>query len=200
MILTVSIATVAAWSYDWPFIRQFRPDYLTNYSGDKTEWPVYWSLGNTDPTIGSKPSNLASILVALLPVSTKYHFKAQGKTTPMKEQQIQNREVLKKVFELIFRPVDALFNSGKLMLCADGWMWQCYPDICLWMADYFENIHLHSIKQPYCPVSEAPKLSIAEGDSSSWQLGDYRLYFQKIILATLGDETERWDARQYPDH
>ena len=26
MILTVSLATVAAWSYDSPYIRQFRPD------------------------------------------------------------------------------------------------------------------------------------------------------------------------------
>jgi len=87
--------------------------------------------------------NLASILVALLPVPPTYHFKGQGKTTALKEQQIPNREGLKKVFELIFRPVDVLFNTGKLMLCADGWMWQCYPVICLWMADYFENIHLH---------------------------------------------------------
>ena len=115
----------------------------------------------------------------------------------MKEQQVHNREVLRKVFELIFRPLDALFNTGKLMLCADGRMRQCYPVICAWTADYFENIHLHSIKQPHCPVCEAPKSSFGEGNSSSWQLRDYRLYFQKMILATQGDETERWEARQY---
>jgi len=71
-------------------------------------------------TIRSKPSNLASIFVALLPVPPKYHFKGHGKTTAVKEQQIHNQEVLRKVFELIFRPLDSLFNTGKLMLCADG--------------------------------------------------------------------------------
>jgi len=80
------------------------------------------SLGSIDSTIRSKPSILASILVALLPVPPKYHFTGHGKTTAVKEQQIYNREVLKKVFELIFRPLDALFNTGKLMLCADSRM------------------------------------------------------------------------------
>jgi hypothetical protein len=110
---------------------------------------------------------------------------------------MHNREVLRKVFERIFRPLDALFNTGTLMLCADGRMRQCYPVICAWTADYFENIHLHLIKQPHCPVCEAPKSSIGEGNSSSWPLRDYRLYFQKMILATQGDEKESREARQY---
>jgi hypothetical protein len=155
------------------------------------------NLGNIDSTIRSEPSNLACILVALLPVAPKYQFTVYGKTTAMKEQQIHNREVLRMVFELIVSPLDELFNSGKLMLCADGRMRQCYPVICAWTADYFENIHLHSIKQPHCPVCEAPKSSFGEGNSSSWQLRDYRLYLQKMILTTPGDETERCEARQY---
>jgi hypothetical protein len=94
--------------------------HLTNYSGDKKEWPENFSLGNIDSTIRSKPSNLASILVALLSVPPKYHFKGHGKTTAMKEQQIHHREVIRKVFELIFHPLDMLFNTAKHMLCADG--------------------------------------------------------------------------------
>jgi hypothetical protein len=153
--------------------------HLTNYAGDRKEWPVYLSLGNLDSTIRSKSSNLATIVVALLPVPPKYHLHEHRKTTAMKEQQIDNREVLSKVFELILRPLDALCNTGKLMLCVDGRMRQCYPVICAWTADYCENINLHSIKQPHCAVCEAPKSSFGEGNSSSWQLRDYRLYFQK---------------------
>jgi hypothetical protein len=48
------------------------------------------SLGNIDSIIRLKPSNHASILVALLPVPPKYHFEGHGKTTAMKEQQIHN--------------------------------------------------------------------------------------------------------------
>jgi len=64
------------------------------------------------------------------------------------------------------------------------------------MAHYFENIHLHSIKQPHCPAGKAPKSSFGEGNSSPWRLRDYRLYFQKMILVTQGDEMERQEGRQ----
>jgi hypothetical protein len=158
--------------------------HLTYYLGDKKKWPIYLNLENIDSTIRSKPSNLASILVALLSIPPKYHFEGHVQTTAVKEQQIHNREVLRNVFELIFCPLDTLFNTGKLMLCADSRMRQCYPVICAWMADYFENIPLHSIKQSHCPVCEAPKLSFGEWNSLSWQLRDYWLYFQKMILTT----------------
>jgi len=83
------------------------------------------------------------------------------------------------------------------MLCAHSRMWQCYPVICAWPADYFENTHLNSIKQPHYTVCEAPKLSFGEGNSLPWQLRYCQLYFQKMILANQGDEMERREARQY---
>jgi len=86
------------------------------------------------------------------------------------------------------------------MLCADSRMRQCYPVNCAYTADYFKNIHLHSIRQPHCPVCEAPKSSIGEANWSLLQLRDCRLYFQKIILATRGDEMGRREVRQYLDH
>jgi len=68
------------------------------------------------------PLNLGSSLVTLIPVPPKYHFKGHGKTTALKEQQIHNREVLRKVFNVIFRPLDVLFNTGKCKHYADGGM------------------------------------------------------------------------------
>jgi hypothetical protein len=85
------------------------------------------------------------------------------------------------------------------MLCADGRMGQCYPVICACKADYFKNIHLDSILQPYLPVWESPKFSFGEGNSWSSQLSDYGQYFQKMILPTEGDGMERLEARQYLD-
>jgi len=103
--------------------------HLTNYSRDGNEWPVYFSVGNINSTIGSKPPNLANIVVALVPVPPKYHFKGHGKTTAVKDQQIHNLEVLGKVSELRIRPLDTLFDTGKLLLCVDCRMRQCYPVI-----------------------------------------------------------------------
>jgi len=83
------------------------------------------------------------------------------------------------------------------MLCANSRIRWCYPVICAWTADYFENIHFHLIKEPYCPVCEALQSSSGEGNSSLWQLRDDWLSFQKTILATQGDGMERRKARQY---
>jgi len=101
------------------------------------------------------------------------------------------------VIKLIFCPLDAHFNCRKLMLCVDGRMRQCYPVICAWTADCFEHIHFHSIKQPHCPVCKATKSSFGEGNWSSWQLRDYRLYFQKMILVTQGAGMKRRQSRRY---
>jgi len=56
----------------------------------------------------------------------------------MKEQQIHYQEVLRKVFELIFHPLNLPFNTGKLMIYVDGWIQQCDSVICELTADYFE--------------------------------------------------------------
>jgi len=149
--------------------------------------------------IRSKPSNLACIFVALHPVPLKYHFKGHWKKSGVKKHEIHDREVLRRAFELILHPLNALLDIWKLMHCVDSYMWQCHPVICAWMADYAKNIKLHSIKQPHCLVWEATKLSFGEGNSSLWQLRDYQLYFQNMILPTQGDETVIWEPRQYLD-
>ena len=104
--------------------------------------------------------------------------------------------VFRKVFELIFPPLEKLFNTGKLVLCADCRMRVSYPVSCVWTADYFEDIHLHSIKQSHCFVFNAAKSSFGYGNLLSGQLRDYQLYLQRMILATQGDST----ARQEESH
>jgi hypothetical protein len=89
--------------------------HRANYSGKK-EWPVYLSVGNINSTFRSMPSNLPSILLAILSDPPKYHFIGHGKMTAVKEQQIDDREVLRTIFNIMFRPLDALFKPGKLML------------------------------------------------------------------------------------
>jgi len=68
-------------------------------------------------------------------------------------------------------------------LCMHGWL--------------LENIHLHSMMQPDCPECKAQESSFGDRNSSWWQLRDYPLYCNEIILVTLGDETEGWEERQY---
>src|SRR6266550_6054484 len=91
--------------------------HLTNYSGDKKEWPVFLSLGNVRSSERMKATRNYSILVALLPVPPKHCFRGPGRSADLKVQQDHNREILRKVFEIIFTPLNNLFEHGKRMLC-----------------------------------------------------------------------------------
>jgi len=132
----------------------------------------------------------------LLPIPPKYHFKRDGNTTAMKKQQIHHAEDLRKVSKPIFCPLDTVFITGTLLLCADSGLRQCYPVICAWTAANFDIIHWHSNKHPHCPMCEALTSSFGEGHPVSWQLREYRVYFQNMINVTLGDETEGPKVRQ----
>ena len=112
---------------------------------------------------------------------------------------MHNQEVWKTVFGCIFRHPNIHFITGKLTLWTDGWMPQCHPVICAWTAVYIETIHLQWIMPHHCPVCEAPNSSFEAGDSLFQQLSGYRLYFQKSILCTQEDKTERKEARKYLD-
>ena len=109
---------------------------------------------------------------------------------------MHNRDVPRKGLRAYSMSSRQAFNTGKLMLCAHCQMWQYCPVSCAWTDGYFENIHLHSIKQPHCPVCKASKQSFGEQNSSSWQLSDYRLFLQNLILTTLADKMAKGEARQ----
>ena len=158
--------------------------HRTNYSGNKTAWPVFLSLGNIRSSERLKATRNCSILVALLPVPPKHCFHGPGKSAELKAQQDYNREVLRKVFEIIFTPLNNLFERGKHMLCSDGRVRKCFPIICAWTADYAENVNLHSIKSGLCHIYEGPKSSFGSTISSPAPLRHYLGYFQKLIEAT----------------
>jgi hypothetical protein len=46
-------------------------------------------------------------------------------------------------------------------------------------------------------VCKAPEALFGEVNSSSWSLRDNEQYIQKSILVTLGDKSQRGDARKY---
>ena len=91
-------------------------------------------------------------LLPFFPLLRNITLKNMEKQRPWRNNKSRSREVLRKVFELIFHSLYSLLNNEKLVLCADGRMGQCYPVICPWTADYSKNIHFHSIEQPHRPV------------------------------------------------
>jgi hypothetical protein len=45
--------------------------YLSNFAGDKQEWPVYMTIGNLSSKIRQMPSVHTVVMVALLPIPIK---------------------------------------------------------------------------------------------------------------------------------
>jgi len=172
---------------------------MTNFSGDKKGWPVYLSLGNVNTNIRSKISNRCYVLIALLPVPPKHTFKGPGKQNALRDQQDNNREILRCCFEIILRPLNDVQKHGKLMICPDGRMRLCFPIVCGWVADYAENVTLHSIRNHWCPVCEAPKASHGDPKSSSYLRRNYTEYFEQLTVATDDDAptSDREAAQEY---
>jgi len=158
----------AAWGYEYPFIGQFRTDKSYKLFGWQDGMAIIFESRKHRLNNLIQAFTLASVLVAVLPVPPKYHIKRHGKTTGVKKQKIQNREVSRTVFQHIFRSLNVHFNTGKLMLCADGQMRQWYAIISAWTADHLENIHLHSNQPPHCTVCEAPKSLFGDETSFTW--------------------------------
>jgi len=45
--------------------------HLSNFAGDKKEWPVYMTIGNLSSMIRQMPSTNSILMVALLPIPIK---------------------------------------------------------------------------------------------------------------------------------
>jgi hypothetical protein len=145
MILTALIAMAAAWSYDCPFIWQFRPDTSYKVFRQQEEMASIFQSQNHllhDVIQAFKSSKHSccpsSCFFEISRYRTCTNKRHEGRPNP------QSRE-FKKGGQIYISSLDALFNTGKLTICAVRQMWQCYSVVCAWIADYFKNIHVYLI-------------------------------------------------------
>jgi hypothetical protein len=103
--------------------------HLSNFAGDKKEWPVYMTIGNQSSKIRQTPSTHSVVMVALLPIPI------QNRNIPQKqldEQRRTNREVQNEVLWRVLQPLTfEQHPSAKSryynVLCADGNFGFCKP-------------------------------------------------------------------------
>ena len=85
-----------------PLIFMSNGTYLSNLAGDKTEWPLYMTIGNQSLKIRQTPSTHTVVMVALLPIPIKNRNIPQ---TRLDEQRQTNREVLNNVHQVVLQPL-----------------------------------------------------------------------------------------------
>ncbi|KAI5886302.1 uncharacterized protein SCHCODRAFT_02439323, partial [Schizophyllum commune H4-8] len=103
---------------------------LTNFSGGKSAYPVYLTLGNLPKAIRRKPSMHACVLIAYLPVSKV----SKGSLTPL---------------------IDAGL-SGIEMVGGDGYVRRVHPVLAAYVADYPEQCLVTCSKNGTCPKCQCP--------------------------------------------
>jgi hypothetical protein len=110
--------------------------HLSNFSGDKKEWPVYMTFGYLSSKIHQMPSTHSVVIVALLLIVIKNCNIPQKR---LDGQRQTNREVLNEVLRRVLHPLTfKQYPSAKSgyynILCADGNFRRCKPVLAAWLA------------------------------------------------------------------
>ena len=154
-----------------PIIGTSDQTHISNFSGDNKAWPVYITLRNFPSAQRNGPGSMAVLLLALLPVLTKF-----SKSTKADQYQRQvNADTLQDVFEFIFAPLQHAALDGVPIDCNYWKVGRCFPILSAWVADYMENVTLHGLKSNACPTCEVP----AEGLGTyikNYRARDYARY------------------------
>jgi len=147
-----------------PLIFMSDGTHLSNFAGDKKEWPVYMTIGNLSSKIRQTPSTHSVIMVALLPIPIKNRNIPQKR---LDEQRQTNREVLNEVLRRPLQPLTFKQNpsagSGYYnVLCADGNFRHCKPVLAASLADCPEYSDLHHLERHVCFWCECPKNELGD--------------------------------------
>jgi len=142
-----------------PLIIMSDGTHLSNFAGDKTEWPVYMTIGNLSSKIHHRPSTDRVVIVALLPIPIMYHNIHQKRQD---EQQQTNWEVLNGVHWRVLQPLTLkqirCADSGYYnLLRADRNFRRCKLVLVAWLAHCAEYTDLHHLEWHLCFWSECPK-------------------------------------------
>ena len=167
--------------------------HLSNLSGDKKGWPVYWSLGNLPATRHNRPGSFAVLLLALLPVCPKLTKSSADHL----HRQI-NAYTLRGVFELRFEPLHNAALEGININYADAKVRRCIPILFGWIADHMENVALDGIKSNVCPKCEVLPGELGT-NANSHRARDYARYERResasddsrTMFETLGINLEK---------
>jgi len=145
-----------------PLIFMSDGTHLSNFAGDKTEWPVYMTIGNLSSKIRQMPSTQSVVMVALLPIPIK------NRNNPQKgldKQRQTFREVLNEVLRqllplLTFKHNPSAGSGYYTILCAHGNFRHCKPVLAAWLADCPEYSDRHHLEQHVCFRASVQKTNL----------------------------------------
>ncbi|TEB25366.1 hypothetical protein FA13DRAFT_1756601 [Coprinellus micaceus] len=130
---------------------------LTQFSGGKSAYPVYLTIGNVPKSLRRKPSSNASILIAYLSVD---------KIDRSEMTEVAHRSKVHRVFHESMRHILApLIEAGKKgveMVNHLGEVRQVHPILSSYVADYPEQCLVACCKSGTCPKCQCSADKLAD--------------------------------------
>ncbi|EPS92888.1 hypothetical protein FOMPIDRAFT_1137184, partial [Fomitopsis schrenkii] len=135
---------------------------LTQFSGNKSAYPVYLTLGNIPRAIRRKPSQHTCILLGYLPVS-----KISRKGLTKREHKARTQRIFHAAMRLIVKPLLAAGDEGIEVTSGDGCVCKVFPVLASYVADYPEQCLVTCSKYGTCPKCQCPADMLGEEEPAA---------------------------------
>ncbi|KAF5316434.1 hypothetical protein D9619_006912 [Psilocybe cf. subviscida] len=134
---------------------------LTQFSGNKSAYPVYLTIGNLPKAIRRKPSKNACILIGYLSVQK---FDRSSMT------ELEHRSRMQRAFhqsmKIILEPLIKAGKEGVQMRSSNGDVRLVFPILSCYVADYPEQCLVACSKYGTCPKCRQTANHLADLDST----------------------------------
>ena len=124
---------------------------LTQFSGNKSAYPVYLTLGNIPRAIRRRPSEHACILLGYLPIAS-----ISKKDLTKREQRARKQRLFHAAMRVILDPLVEAGAKGIEVTSGDGTVRRVYPILATYVADYPEQCLVTCSKYGTCPKCQCP--------------------------------------------
>ncbi|KAJ3711595.1 hypothetical protein C8R42DRAFT_543897, partial [Lentinula raphanica] len=122
---------------------------LTQFSGNKSAYPVYLTLGNIPKSIRRKAGSRACVLLAYLSVD-----KPAKNGLSQKELKLRRYQLFHRSMAVVLEPLKHAGDPagpGVEMVGGDGSIRRVYPVLATYVADYPEQCLVTCTKYGTCP-------------------------------------------------
>lgn len=147
---------------------------LTQFSGNKSAYPIYLTIGNIPKAIRRKPSKKACILIGYLSVE-----KINRKEMTDRAYRSKIQRLFHESMRIILEPLKKAGHEGVEMTGADGAVRMVFPILSCYAADYPEQCLVTCSKYGTCikckaKATELQDTQMKEARSQTWTEGVFK--------------------------